>query len=171
MSHYLIIGFVLATFVFSLLYLIRKEKRALILPFFERSNSLIILISIGVIYDFLSGDFIQFKFDNQYEYYTYVNRLYGPNWLLYWCPVIIKGLCPQFFWFKKIRSKMLPAIIMAALLVFDLGLTNYAASHNTYLPSTRVFELNGFELLITFIFYAFFIMGRDINMLWKRKDE
>lgn len=135
--------------------------------FFERSNALIILISPPVIYYFIFNDLIHFKFESEYEFYAYENRLYGSKWFLFWGPFIIKGLLPQLFWIKKIRVSILPALVMVALLILNFYLPVFASSHNDYLPSGWSYDMNVLMLLGTFFLYSFFIMARDISVLWK----
>ncbi len=57
---------------------------------------------------------------NHYEFFTFLNRAFGPYAWAYWIMVGCNVLVPQVFWFRKARST--PAIMFTAAILINVGM-------------------------------------------------
>lgn len=166
LADFLLEGFLLSTPFFSLLYFIRPKHRELIIQFFERSNGLLILYGMVVLYAFFKDVVMTFKFENHYAYHAYVNRLYGPNWYMFWGPIVVQGLLPQLFWIKQVRQKMAASIILMVLLILSYYLPVLQSMQQDYLASSWQLNLDFTRMVLSFFIYSPLVMGREITQVW-----
>jgi Ni/Fe-hydrogenase subunit HybB-like protein len=68
---------------------------------------------VGLAY--ITEFFIAWYGQNPYEYFTFVNRAFGPYWWAYWTMFLCNVISPQLFWFKIFRSN---TILMWIVTIF-----------------------------------------------------
>lgn len=79
----------------------------------ETMNKIILLTGTMVGYSYIMEFFIAWYSGSQAESFTFINRVFGHY---YWSYIIMFScnvLIPQLFWFKKIRTSIIPMFIIA----------------------------------------------------------
>lgn len=79
----------------------------------ENMNKIIMTTGLMVGYAYASEFFIAWYGGNPYEEFTFINRAFGPMAWSYWIMVTCNVIIPQLFWFKKIRTSIIPMFIIS----------------------------------------------------------
>lgn len=79
----------------------------------ETMNKIILLTGTMVGYAYSMEFFIAWYSGSQPEYFTFVNRAFGPYSWAYWTMFSCNVFIPQLFWIKKIRTSIVPMFIIA----------------------------------------------------------
>jgi len=79
----------------------------------ETMNKIILLTGTMVGYAYSMEFFIAWYSGSQPEYFTFVNRAFGPYAWAYWTMFSCNVFIPQLFWIKKIRTSIVPMFIIA----------------------------------------------------------
>jgi len=92
---------------------------------------------------------------NEYEGFTFLNRMGGPYWWAYWTMISCNVLTPQLFWFRKIRTSVVMSFILSifvnigmwferfVIVVTSLHRDSLVSSWDYFVPVTEVFFLLG----------------------------
>jgi molybdopterin-containing oxidoreductase family membrane subunit len=64
--------------------------------------------------------FIAWYGANSYEGFAFINRAFGNYWWAYWIMVSCNVICPQLFWFKKIRENT--PLVWAIAIFVNVGM-------------------------------------------------
>ena len=70
----------------------------------ENMNKIILVTGSMVGYAYAMEFFVAAYSGNDYEGFTFLNRMGGPYWWAYWIMVSCNVITPQLFWFRKIRT-------------------------------------------------------------------
>ena len=83
--------------------------------------------------------FIAWYGGNPYELYAFKNRAFGPYWWAYWTMVSCNVICPQLFWFRKVRTNMLVVFILSIFVNIGMWFERFViivtSLHRDYMPS------------------------------------
>lgn len=79
----------------------------------ETMNKIILLTGTMVGYAYSMEFFIAWYSGSQPEYFTFINRAFGPYSWAYWTMFSCNVFIPQLFWIKKIRTSIVPMFIIA----------------------------------------------------------
>jgi Ni/Fe-hydrogenase subunit HybB-like protein len=83
--------------------------------------------------------FIAWYGGNPYELYAFKNRAFGPYWWAYWTMVSCNVICPQLFWFKRIRTSMVIVFIISIFVNIGMWFERFViivtSLHRDYIPS------------------------------------
>lgn len=79
----------------------------------ETMNKIILLTGTMVGYAYSMEFFIAWYSGSQPEFFTFVNRAFGPYAWAYWIMFSCNVFIPQLFWIKKIRTSIVPMFIIA----------------------------------------------------------
>jgi molybdopterin-containing oxidoreductase family membrane subunit len=83
--------------------------------------------------------FIAWYSGNPYELYAFKNRAFGPYWWAYWTMVSCNVICPQLFWFKKVRTSMVIVFIISIFVNIGMWFERFViivtSLHRDYMPS------------------------------------
>ena len=79
----------------------------------ETMNKIILLTGTMVGYAYSMEFFIAWYSGSQPEFFTFVNRAFGPYAWAYWTMFSCNVFIPQLFWIKKIRTSIVPMFIIA----------------------------------------------------------
>jgi len=81
-----------------------------------------VLLATGLIvgYGYMMEAFMSYYSVNQYERFMYINRMFGPYAIAYWCLIACNIVTPQFLWFRKVRSNV--GALFAIAMVVNLGM-------------------------------------------------
>lgn len=106
----------------------------------ETMNKIILLTGTMVGYAYTMEFFIAWYSGSQFEYFTFVNRAFGPYAWAYWIMFSCNVFAPQFFWFKKIRTSI-PLMFIIAVFVnvgmwFERFVITVTSLSRDYLPSS-----------------------------------
>lgn len=82
----------------------------------ETMNKIILLTGTMVGYAYSMEFFIAWYSGSQPEYFTFINRAFGPYSWAYWIMFSCNVFIPQLFWFKKIR-RSIPLMFIIAIFV------------------------------------------------------
>jgi len=106
----------------------------------ETMNKIILLTGTMVGYAYSMEFFIAWYSGSQPEYFTFVNRAFGPYSWAYWIMFSCNVFIPQLFWFKKIRRNI-PLMFIIAIFVnigmwFERFVITVTSLSRDYLPSS-----------------------------------
>ncbi len=79
----------------------------------ENMNKIILLTGSLVGYAYAMEFFIAWYSGNEYESFTFINRMSGPYWWAYWIMVSCNVISPQLFWSKRIRTSVVASFIIS----------------------------------------------------------
>ena len=106
----------------------------------ENMNKVILLTGSLVGYAYGMEFFVAAYSGNEYEGFTFINRMFGPYWWAYWIMIGCNVLTPQLFWFRKLRTNMVVSWIVAALvncgMWFERFVITVTSLHRDALPSS-----------------------------------
>jgi len=134
----------------------------------ENINKIILVTGSLVGYAYAMEFFVAAYSGNDYEGFTFLNRMGGPYWWAYWTMVSCNVITPQLFWFRKIRTSATWSFILAffvnigmwferfVITVTSLHRDALVSSWDYFVPVTEVFYLLGtfglfFTLFLLFI--------------------
>jgi molybdopterin-containing oxidoreductase family membrane subunit len=106
----------------------------------ETMNKIILLTGTMVGYAYTMEFFIAWCSGSQFEYFTFVNRAFGPYAWAYWIMFSCNVFSPQLFWFKKIRTNI-PIMFIIAVFVnvgmwFERFVITVTSLSRDFLPSS-----------------------------------
>ncbi len=106
----------------------------------ETMNKIILLTGTMVGYAYSMEFFIAWYSGSQPEYFTFVNRAFGPYSWAYWIMFSCNVFIPQLFWFKKVR-RSIPLMFIIAIFVnigmwFERFVITVTSLSRDYLPSS-----------------------------------
>jgi molybdopterin-containing oxidoreductase family membrane subunit len=128
---------------------------------------IILLTGAMVTYSYVVEYFMAWYSANPYEWFTYVNRTFGPYawacWIMLGCNVLV----PQVFWFKKARVSV-PVLFVASILInvgmwFERFVIIVTSLHRDFLPSSWSYYRPTFWDVSTFLgsfglFFTLFLL-------------
>ncbi len=142
---YFVAGAVFSGFamVLTLMIIVRKAfglEHLLTKRHLENMCKIILATGSMVGYAYAMEFFIAWYSGNDYERYAFVNRAFGPYKWAYWTMVSCNVICPQLFWFKKIRTSI-PAIFVISIFVnigmwFERFVIIVTSLHRDFIPSS-----------------------------------
>ncbi len=86
----------------------------------DNMNKIILATSWMVGYAYVIELFVAWYSGNATEWFTFMNRMFGPYAAAYWVMVVCNVLLPQAFWFRKCRTT--PAIMWPIAVLINLGM-------------------------------------------------
>jgi molybdopterin-containing oxidoreductase family membrane subunit len=116
-----------------------------------------VILATGSIVGYAYGMefFIAWYGGNPYEKYAFLNRAFGPYWWSYWAMISCNVICPQLFWFKKIRQNMLAVWIIAAFVNVGMWFERFViivtSLHRDYMPSSWGYFRPTYVDVLTFV--------------------
>jgi molybdopterin-containing oxidoreductase family membrane subunit len=90
-------------------------KHIITINHLENMNKVILLTGSIVGYAYAMEFFIAWYSGNPLEQFVFLNRALGPYAWAYWTMVSCNVIFPQLFWFKKIRTSIIPMFILAVI--------------------------------------------------------
>ena len=102
-------------------------------------SKIMMLTGMMVGYAYSTEFFISWYSGNQYEWFTFVNRAFGPFGWAYWIMVSCNVGVPQIFWFKKMRRNTVVLFIASILVNVGMWFERFVivvAQHRDFLPSS-----------------------------------
>ena len=114
-------------------------KEYITLKHLENMNKVIMVTGLMVGYAYGSEFFIAWYSGNEYEGFTFVNRILGPYWWAYWIMVTCNVISPQLFWSQKLRTSI-PVMFTVSIFV-NIGMwferfVIVMTLHRDFLPSS-----------------------------------
>ena len=79
----------------------------------DKMCKIIVLTGSIVGYAYAMEFFVAAYSGNDYEGFTFLNRMGGPYWWAYWTMVSCNVITPQLFWFRKIRTSVVASFILS----------------------------------------------------------
>jgi Ni/Fe-hydrogenase subunit HybB-like protein len=103
-----------------------------------------ILLATGMMtsYGYFSEQFMAWYGTNEYEHYTYLNRLtgFGEYAEVYWTLIACNVLAVQVLWFKKLRRSPWVLLIVSYIVLLGMWLERFmiitTSLHRDFLPSS-----------------------------------
>jgi Ni/Fe-hydrogenase subunit HybB-like protein len=133
----------------------------------ENINKIILVTGSLVGYAYAMEFFVAAYSGNDYEGFTFLNRMGGPYWWAYWIMVSCNVITPQLFWFRKIRTSAAWSFFLAffvnigmwferfVITVTSLHRDTLVSSWDYFVPVTEVFFLVGTFGLFSTLFLLF----------------
>ncbi len=88
-------------------------KHIVTIKHIENMNKIILLTGSLVGYAYTMEFFMAWYSGNEYEGFTFINRMFGPYWWAYWIMMSCNVFSPQFYWFKKLRTNITFSFILS----------------------------------------------------------
>jgi molybdopterin-containing oxidoreductase family membrane subunit len=99
--------------------------------------------------------FIAWYGGNPNELYAFKNRAFGPYWWAYWSMISCNVICPQLFWFKKIRTNLVVVFIISIFVNIGMWFERFViivtSLHRDYLPSSWGYFSPTYVDILTFV--------------------
>ena len=99
--------------------------------------------------------FIAWYGGNPNELYAFKNRAFGPYWWAYWSMISCNVICPQLFWFKKIRTNLVAVFIISIFVNIGMWFERFViivtSLHRDYLPSSWGYFSPTYVDILTFV--------------------
>lgn len=121
----------------------------------ETMNKIILLTGTMVGYAYSMEFFIAWYSGSQPEYFTFINRAFGPYAWAYWTMFSCNVFIPQLFWIKKIRTSIVPMFIIAIFVNVGMWFERFVivvtSLSRDYLPSSWAYyrpTMTDFAILI-----------------------
>ena len=90
-------------------------------------------------YAYFMEVFIAWYGGNPYEAYAFQNRALGPFWWAYWIMISCNVICPQLFWFKKIRTNMVYVFVLSIFVNIGMWFERFVivvtSLHRDFMPA------------------------------------
>lgn len=106
----------------------------------ENMNKIIMTTGMMVGYAYASEFFVAWYSGNPIEQFIFVNRAFGPFGWSYWIMVTCNVLIPQLFWFKSIRTSIVPMFIISIFVNIGMWFERFVivvtSLHRDFLPSS-----------------------------------
>jgi len=107
---------------------------------FDYMSKIMLVTGSMVGYAYGMEFFIAWYSGNPYEMFAFTNRALGPYAWAYWTMISCNVLCPQIFWFKRMRTSI-PVLFLASIVVnigmwFERFVIIVTSLHRGFLPST-----------------------------------
>ena len=102
--------------------------------------------------------FIAWYGANPYEGFAFINRAFGNYWWSYWIMVSCNVICPQLFWFKKIRENTPLVWIISIFVNIGMWFERFVIA-NTTLSRDFLLELGYYSPTVVDIFTFFDTFG------------
>jgi Ni/Fe-hydrogenase subunit HybB-like protein len=106
------------------------------------NNMALIMLVTGsiVLYAYILEIFMGWYSGSPFEEYAVWNRFYGPYRWVYYSLLILNGLIPQLFWFKRVRMNLTWLFISSLLISIGMWVERYVivvvSLHRDFLPSS-----------------------------------
>jgi Ni/Fe-hydrogenase subunit HybB-like protein len=106
-------GFAMVVFLAVIARSVYGLQEIITMRHLENMNKIILATGSMVGYAYIMEFFIAWYSGNPYESFSATNRAFGPYWWSYWIMVSCNVICPQLFWFKRIRTSITAMMIIA----------------------------------------------------------
>lgn len=142
---YFVVGAVFSGFgmVLTLLILTRKVmhwENYITMHHLENMCKVILATGSIVGFAYVTEFFMAWYSGNEYEMFTFLNRATGPYAWAYWTMMTCNLIVPQLFWFKKIRTSIVPMFILSLLVNVGMWFERFViivtSLHRDFLPSS-----------------------------------
>jgi len=106
------------------------------------TNMCMITLATGSLvgYAYAMEFFIAWYGANSYEGFAFINRAFGNYWWSYWIMISCNVICPQLFWFKKIRQNIPLVWIISIFVNVGMWFERFVIANTTlsrdFLPSS-----------------------------------
>ena len=142
---YFVAGAIFSGFAMVLTLLVPFRKiyaleNLITLRHLDNMNKIILATGSLVGLAYATEFFMAWYSQNQYEYFTFFNRAFGPYWWAYWTMVTCNVISPQLFWFRKLRTSPL-AMFFISIFVnigmwFERFVITVTSLSRDFLPSS-----------------------------------
>jgi molybdopterin-containing oxidoreductase family membrane subunit len=121
----------------------------------ENMNKIMLATGTIVGYAYATEFFIAWYSGNPYERFLFINRAFGPYAWAYWTMISCNVICPQFFWFKKLRTSI-PFMFILSIFVnigmwFERFVIIATSLHRDFLPSSWGYFVPTYVDILTFL--------------------
>ncbi len=169
---YFVAGAIFSGFamVVTLLVLARQLfnlKHIITIRHLENMNKFILATGSMVGYAYAMEFFIAWYSGSPYETFAFINRAFGPYWWAYWIMVSCNVISPQLFWFKKMRTGIIPMFIISIFvnigMWFERFVITVTSLHRDFIPTSwgmyKPTLVDGLTFLGTFgLFFTLFLL-------------
>ena len=119
---------------------IYKLENLITLRHLDNMNKIILATGSLVGLAYATEFFMAWYSQNQYEYFTFFNRAFGPYWWAYWTMVTCNVISPQLFWFKKLRTSTFWMVVICIFvnigMWFERFVITVTSLSRDFLPSS-----------------------------------
>lgn len=104
----------------------------------ECMNKVILATGTMVGYAYGMEFFIAWYSGYEYEAFTFINRAFGPFAWAYWIMISCNVIFPQLFWFKRIRTSIVPMFIISIIVNIGMWFERFVITmtlHRDFIPA------------------------------------
>ncbi len=133
----------------------------------ENMAKIMLATSMMVGFAYSTEFFVAWYSGNTYEAFTFMNRAFGPYAWAYWTMVTCNVLVPQFFWFKRFRTKTVLLWIASVLINVGMWFERFvivvSSLSRDYLPTSWGYYRPSIIDILTFLgsfglFFTLFLL-------------
>lgn len=144
-----------------------KLKHIVTMKHIENMNKIILVTGSLVGYAYAMEFFIAWYSGNEYESFAFVNRAFGPYAWAYWTMISCNVICPQLYWFKKLRTSIFFSFVISIFvnigMWFERFVITVTSLNRDFLPASwRYFTPTLFDCLFLVgsfgLFFTFFLL-------------
>ena len=148
-------GFAMVVTLLTICRKIFKLEHLVTMRHLEIMNMIILATGTMVGYAYAMEFFIAWYSGNPVEQFAFVNRAFGPYWWAYWIMVSCNVISPQLFWFKKIRTSIVPMFIVTIFvnigMWFERFVITVTSLHRDFMPSSWGYYVPTWVDILTFV--------------------
>jgi molybdopterin-containing oxidoreductase family membrane subunit len=136
-----------------------------------------IILATGTMVGYAYGMemFIAWYSGNPYEGFAFLNRAMGPYAWAYWSMITCNVFIPQLFWFRKIRTSVIPVFIISIFINIGMWFERFViivtSLHRDYMPSSwsyfhpSIIDISTFAGTFGLFFTLFLLFIRFLPMV------
>ena len=106
----------------------------------ENMGKIMLATGMIVFYSYVMEAFFAYYSGNQYEWYMWMNRVFGPYQKMYIMLIVCNGLAPQLMWVKRFRTSPVMLFVTAMFVNVGMWLERFViiptSLHRDFLPSS-----------------------------------
>ena len=151
-----------------------KLEHIITVKHLENMAKIILLTGTLVGYAYGMELFVSWYSGNEFEFFTFLNRIGGDYAWAYWIMISCNVITPQFFWFKKMRRSVTVLFILSIFVNIGMWFERFVITMSLsadFIPSSWAYYSPTFWDITTFIgsfglfFTLFFLFLRFIPMV------
>jgi molybdopterin-containing oxidoreductase family membrane subunit len=117
-----------------------KLEDFITLKHLENMGKVMLATGMIVFYSYVMEAFFAYYSGNQYEWYMWQNRVFGPYKHMYMMLIVCNGLAPQLMWIKRFRTSPVMLFVTAMFVNVGMWLERFViiptSLHRDFLPSS-----------------------------------
>lgn len=133
-------GFAMVLFLLILTRKLFHLEDLITMTHLENMNKILLTTGMLVGYAYMIEFFTAWYSANEYEFFAFKNRAFGPYSWAYWIMIFCNVISPQVFWFKRFRTNIAVMFTISILVTIGMWFERFViivtSLHRDFLPSS-----------------------------------